>query len=187
VPQGQGQTLFANGAAAYAALPPALKQRIEGLEGVHVQPGTGRSRDAVRAGETPRPQAGHERSQRQPVVRIHPVTLRPALYLCETGQMDWVAGPFVGLEPGPDGEGGRLLDELMAHLTRPEFIYVHEWSLGDLVVWDNRCLVHAATWFDADNEKRLMWRTTVHGNPGALYAGEQKSWMPRVRDTTAAE
>jgi taurine dioxygenase len=177
VPQGQGQTLFANGAAAYEALPAELKQRVEGLEGLHVQLGTGRSRDAVSAGETPRPLAPHERSQRQPVVRVHPVTGRRALYLCEAGQMDWLDGPFIGLEPGPAGDGARLLDALMSHLTRPEFIYVHEWDPGDLIVWDNRCLVHTATWFDADRLERLMWRTTVHGNPGAAYAGERKSWI----------
>ena len=186
VPQGQGQTLFANGAAAYDALPPALKQRVEGLEGLHVQPGSGRSRDAVTAGEAPRTLAPHEQSQRQPVVRVHPVTGRPALYLCESGQMDWVEGPFAGLESGPYGDGACLLDELMAHLTRPEFIYVHEWNPGDLVVWDNRCLVHAATWFDAANQERLMWRTTVHGNPGAAYAGEKKSWIPRAEPAIAS-
>jgi len=178
VPQGQGQTLFANGTAAYEALPPALKQRVEGLEGLHVQLGTGRSREAVIAGGAPRPLASHERSQRQPAVRVHPVTGRRALYLCESGQMDWLEGPFVGMEPGPHGDGARLLDALMAHLTRPEFIYVHEWNAGDLIVWDNRCLVHAATWFDAARHERLMWRTTVHGNPGAAYAGERKSWIP---------
>jgi len=186
VPQGQGQTLFADGAAAYDALPPALKQEIEGLEGLHVQPGTGRSRDAVMAGETPRSLAPHERSQQQPVVRVHPVTGRSALYLCESGQMDWVEGPFVGLEPGPYGEGARLLDELMAHLTRPEFIYVHEWNPGDLLVWDNRCLVHAATWFDAAKLERLMWRTTVHGNPGSLYTGERKSWIAETQEPASA-
>ena len=185
VPQGQGQTLFANGTAAYAALPESLKRRIESLEGLHVQPGTGRSRDAALAGEMPRPLAPHERSQRQPVVRIHPVTGRPALYLCESGQMDWVEGPFVGMEPGTHGDGARLLNELMSHLTRPEFIYVHEWNPGDLVVWDNRCLVHAATWFDAARLERVMWRTTVHGNPGALYACERKSWISQVQDSAA--
>jgi taurine dioxygenase len=186
VPKGQGQTLFADGAAAYDALPSALKHRVERLEGLHVQPGSGRSRDAVIAGEKPRPLAPHESSQRQPVVRLHPVTGRPALYLCESGQMDWVEGPFVGLEPGPYGDGARLLDELMTHLTRPEFIYVHEWNPGDLVVWDNRCLVHAATWFDAAVHERLMWRTTVHGNPGSTYAGEQKSWIPRAEHAIAS-
>jgi taurine dioxygenase len=186
VPQGQGQTLFANGTGAYDALPPALKQKVDGLEGLHVRPfGTGRSRSEVLAGETPRPLAAHEQSQRQPVARVHPVTGRKALYLCESGQMDWVDGPFVGMEPGPHGDGARLLDELMGRLTRPEFIYVHEWTPGDLLVWDNRCLVHAATWFDAETLERVMWRTTVHGNPGAIYAGEEKSWLLRVEEAAA--
>jgi taurine dioxygenase len=177
VPQGQGQTLFADGAAAYDALSPTLKARVDRLEGLHVQPGTGRSRDAVLAGETPRPLKPHESAQRQPVVRVHPITGRRSLYLCEFGQMDWLEGPFVGMQPGPDGDGAALLFELMSHMTRPEFVYVHEWTRGDVLVWDNRCLVHAATWFDAAKERRLMWRTTVSGNPGAVYAGERKSWI----------
>jgi taurine dioxygenase len=179
VPKDTGQTLFADGAAAYDALPPALKARVEGLEGLHSPSRAGRSRDAVLAGETPPALLPHERPQRQPVVRTHPVTGRRALYLCEFGQMDWLEGPFVGLEPGPGGAGEKLLFELMAHATRREFVYVHEWAQGDLLVWDNRCLMHAATWFDAETERRIMWRTTVSGNPGALYAGERKSWIAR--------
>jgi taurine dioxygenase len=136
-----------------------------------------RGRNDLLAGETPRVLEPHERPQRQPLVRVHPVTGKRALYLCEFGQMDWLEGPIAGMEPGPDGEGGKFLCELMAHITRPEFLYVHEWTVGDLIVWDNRCLVHAATWFDAEKEGRLMWRTTVSGNPGAAYAGEKKSWI----------
>ncbi len=173
----QGQTLFADGAAAYEALSPEMKARIEGLEGIHVQPNTGRSYGAVLAKETPRALQPHQRPQRQPVVRVHPMTGRRALYMCEYGQMDWVEGPFAGMQPGPDGDGAALLFSLMSHLTRPEFICVHEWSLGHLVVWDNRCLVHSATWFDADTEDRIMWRTTVSGNPGPAYAGVKKSWI----------
>jgi taurine dioxygenase len=175
----RGQTLFANGTLAYAALPADLKARVEGLEGLHAQPGNGRSREAVLSGYTPPDQPLHARSQRQPVVRRHPVTGKPALYLCESGQMDWHDGPFIGLEPGPHGEGAKLLDALMTHLTRPEFVYVHEWTVGDVLVWDNRCLVHAATWYDADSEQRMMWRTTVRGNPGAIYEGEARSWLPK--------
>jgi taurine dioxygenase len=176
-PRGQGQTLFADGAAAYDALPAELKARVEGLEGLHVQPRSGRSWQAVHAGETPRNLAPHERPQRQPVVRTHPVTNRRSLYLCEYVQMDWLEGPFVGMEIGPHGAGAELLMELMRHITRPEFVYIHDWSPGDLLVWDNRCLMHTATWFDAEVEKRLMWRTTVSGNPGAHYDGEVKSWL----------
>lgn len=177
-PQGQGQTLFANGYAAYEALPTDLRRRVDGLVGLHVKLGTGRSEKAVRAGEPLQPLQPHEQPQRQPVVRVHPVTGRRALYLCEASQMDWVDGPFVGMEPGPDGEGARLLYEIMTHYTQPQFTYVHEWTKGDLVIWDNRNLVHVATWFDADKYGRVMWRTTVRGNPGAEYAGERRSWIP---------
>jgi taurine dioxygenase len=177
VARDQGQTLFANGNLAYEALSPALKAKVENLEGLHAQPGTGRSRRAALAGETPRAFKPHERSQRQPVVRIHPVTGKRSLYLCEGGQMDWFDGPFVGMEKGPHGDGARLVDELMSHMTERRFVYAHHWEQGDMLVWDNRCLVHAATWYEP-GDQRMMWRTTVHGNPGAAYAGEAKSWIP---------
>src|SRR5476651_890707 len=173
VAKDQGQTLFANGNLAYEALPPALKARVASLEGLHAQPGTGRSRRAALVGETPRAFKPHERSQRQPVVRLHPVTGKPALYLCEGGQMDWFDGPFVGMERGPKGDGAKLLDELMSHLTQRRFVYAHHWEQGDMLIWDNRCLVHAATWYEP-GDQRMMWRTTVHGNPGAAYAGQAK-------------
>jgi taurine dioxygenase len=179
VDRSRGQTLFASGILAYEALPTRLKARVDTLQGLHAQPGTGRGRKDALAGKTPRPFAPHERSQPQPVVRTHPVTGQRALYLCEYGQMDWFDGPFVGMQPGPHGDGAALLDELMSHYTRPEFVYVHEWTEGDLLVWDNRCLIHSATWYDADRERRLMWRTTVRGNPGAIYAGERRSWIPQ--------
>jgi taurine dioxygenase len=178
VARDRGQTIFASGYLAYEALPAALKAKVETLQGLHCQPGTGRGRTDAEAAKTPPPILPHQRSQPQPVVRTHPVTGRKALYLCERGQMDWFDGPFVGLEPGPYGEGAKLLDQLMTHYTRPEFTYVHEWTQGDVLVWDNRCLIHTATWYDADKEQRMMWRTTVRGNPGALYAGEKRSWIP---------
>ena len=179
VARGSGQTIFAVG-------PSRLRGaagRSEG-EGRDTRRACMPSRAAAAAAAMPRPARRrravlpHQRSQKQPVVRTHPVTGRKALYLCESGQMDWFDGPFVGMEPGPYGEGAKLLDQLMTHYTRPEFIYVHEWTQGDVLVWDNRCLVHAATWYDADKEQRMMWRTTVRGNPGALYAGEKRSWIP---------
>ena len=77
-------------------------------------------------------------------MRRHPVTGARSLYLV-MGQADWLEGPIVGLEPGPDGEGGRVLRELMTHATDPRFVYAHEWAAGDLVLYDNRCLMHAAT------------------------------------------
>lgn len=175
-PPGQGQTLYADGTAAWDSLPPALKARVENLVGIHVIDNAGRSESAVRAGRSPRPLGPHEQPQRQPVARIHPETGRRALYLCDGDQMDWLTGPFEGMEPGPDGDGARLLRELMAHYTQPAFVHVQEWQTGDLVVYDNRCVIHCATWFDAAAHDRVMWRTTVWGNPGSDYAGEARSW-----------
>jgi taurine dioxygenase len=82
------------------------------------------------------------------------------------------------MDPGIDGEAAALLYQLMAHFTQPTFTYAHDWDAGDLVIYDNRSLIHAATWFDAARHPRRMWRTTVHGNPGPLYDGEARSWIP---------
>jgi len=177
-PKGQGQTLFADAVAAYEALPTATKSKIADLDGLHALLGTGRSEQSVRAGEPVTPVLDHQRSQRQPLVRLHPVTGERALYLCESGQMDWHDGPVVGLQPGVAGDGAALIYALMSHCTQPEFTYVHEWSQSDLVVYDNRNLLHSATWYDSASHTRLMWRTTVSGNPGPAYDGESKSWVP---------
>src|SRR5580704_2069241 len=118
VPRGQGQPLFANGAAAYEMLPAALRRQVEQPEGLHVRLVTGRSRDAVLRGETPRPLAPHERSQAQPVVRVHPVTGRRSIYLCESSQMDWVDGPFIGMEPGRSAGMGQSLSGAFGHMVR---------------------------------------------------------------------
>ena len=88
-------------------------------------------------------------------------------------------GPSSAWKPGPHGTGAALLDEIMAHFTERRFCYAHEWTEGDLLIWDNRCLpVPRRHLVRRDHEGRLMWRTTVHGNPGACYAGEKKSWIP---------
>ncbi len=177
-PKGQGQTLFADAAGAYDALPAELKRRIQGVEGLHALPSNGRSEKAVRSGVAPKPLLPHQRSQKHKLVRTHPVTGRPSIYMCEAGQMDWVDGPIVGMTPGPDGEGAKLVYELMSHITQDRFVYVHDWTQGDLVIYDNRCLLHAPSWYEADKHIRVMWRTTVMGNPGPEYAGERPSWIP---------
>ncbi len=177
-PHDQGQTLFADCTAALQALEPEVRAQIEGLSGLHAPSWIGRRPQDVRAGVAPKPLLAHQLPQSQPLVRVHPATGKPALYICEEAQMDHLEGPIEGLEPGPDGQGAVLLRRLLAHATRREFVYVHSWREGDLVIGDNRCLLHAATWFDADRYPRLMWRTTVSGHPGAEYAGEAKSWVP---------
>jgi taurine dioxygenase len=178
--KGQGQTLFADCTAAFEALPGSIQAQVANLVGVHARFGTGRSEEDVQECRPVKSLRQHERSQFQPVVRRHPVTGRRALYLCEGSQMDWVDGPFVGMGTGPGSEGAMLLRKLMVHLTQREFVYAHDWDSGDMLVFDNRNTVHAATWFDAEKQQRTLWRTTVSGNPGPEYAGEPPSWIPRA-------
>ena len=195
-PRGQGQTLYADGTAAYAALEPELKERVADLEAVHAIPWTGRGEDAVRAGETPRPLLEHQSSQRQPVVRRHPVTGVPALYLCGESQLDWVLGPFAGLPPGPDGEAARLLHALLAHYTQPRFTYIHEWDAGDLVIHDNRNTMHAATWFDgapararhvAHDGVRQPGRGLCRRAPELAARARRSDGRPRARHARGAQ
>ena len=147
-------------------------------EGVHAILGAGRSEEAVRTGKTPKALLPHQRSQRHPLVRMHPVTGKPALYLCQDGMGDWIEGPIAGLEPGPYGEGARVLRALLCHATQPHNVYIHDWDPGDLVIYDNRCLLHTGTWYENEHP-RCLWRTTVMGNPGKHYEGNPKSWLPR--------
>ena len=119
--------------------------------------------------------------------------------------MLWFGLQVAGLEPGPDGAGWQLLDRLTAHVTQPQFVHRHHWEQGDCVVYDNRRLVHAGSWFDktaqvsfqwknpdfllknpdfllknpdfVTKQRREMWRTTVRGKPGAYYADRPPSWL----------
>ncbi len=178
-PRDQGQTLYADCTAAFDALSPARQTRLRHQQGIHAPSWIGRSRRAVETGEPVIELLPHQLPQPHPLVRHHPVTGECALYICEEKQMDYVDGPVAGMTPGPDGDGAVLIRELLTHATRPEFVYAHRWEAGDLVVGDNRNLLHCATWYDAERYTRLMWRTTVMGNPGDEYRDEAKSWIPR--------
>jgi taurine dioxygenase len=68
----------------------------------------------------------------------------------------------VRVEGLPEDESQRLLNVLFDHSEKPEFVYTHEWRVGDLLVWDNRCSMHARNDFPSD-QRRLMLRTTVKG------------------------
>ena len=56
-----------------------------------------------------------------------------------------------------------MQEELLAHMIRPEFVQAHPWRAGDLVLWDNRTLIHTATEYDRERHRRLVWRTSVRG------------------------
>ena len=150
-PRDQGQTLYADGTGAWERLDDELAAIAENLVGIHVAPFKGHGEDDAREGREPQVLNERDGPQPQPVVRVHPVSGRKALYLCEREQMDWINGPFAGMEPGVKGEAARLLYRLMHHFTQPALTYAHHWDKGDLVVYDNRCTIHSATWFDATN------------------------------------
>jgi alpha-ketoglutarate-dependent taurine dioxygenase len=136
LPRSGGDTEFADMALAYEALPEGTQRRIAGL------------RIAFRPAFDPGlPGAIH------PLVRTHPETGRKSLYIGNH------ATHIVGL---PEAESAALLAELLGHATRPCFVYTHRWRLGDLVMWDNRCLLHRAVAnFDVTRERRVMHRSVV--------------------------
>jgi len=152
VPPEGGDTEFANMRAAYAELPEATQRRIEGLVAEH---SFAYSRGLI----DPNLLTAEERAEappvRQALVRTNPVNGRKNLYLGAH------ASHILGL---PVEEGRALLQELTEFATRPRFCFAHHWRQGDLVQWDNRCLLHRATAYDTLKYKRLMQRTTVAGD-----------------------
>ena len=156
-PEG-ADTLFAGAAAAYDALPEETRARLDGLRVVYDYA----VMDAqLRVQDPTRPAMSEEMRVRfptvaHPLVRSHPVTGRKALWLAP-GVTSQVEGM------GAD-EGLALVKELTRHATQPRFVYRHKWREGDLVVWDNRSLLHSATPFDAGRYRRVMHRTTIAGD-----------------------
>ena len=148
VPRAGGNTLFANGYTAYETLPPEIKRRIDGRKALNAYDY-----------ETAATKRGTQLAQglpsyAHPVVRTHPATGRKALYVNRL--------MTVRIEGLPAQESDGLLAMLFDHQERRDFIYEHVWRAGDLVMWDNRCTLHARTDFSPD-ERRLMRRVTILG------------------------
>ena len=153
LPPRGGDTLFANTTRGYATLPEETKQRIEDLRVIH-------SWEASRRNTGNAPATEAEKKDRPPVihplVRTHPSTGKKALYVgMHTSHVEGMS----------EGESRALLDSLANHTTKPEFVYTHTWRPGDLVMWDNRCLLHRAdTNYDMDKHRRILYRTVVKGS-----------------------
>ena len=152
VPPEGGDTDFASARAAYAALPEAMKARIEGLVAEH---SLAHSRGLIGPDVLTAAQKDEVPAVRQAVVRANPVNGRKAIY----------AGAHAAHIVGwPVEEGRALLRELTDFITQSRFCYSHRWRARDLVIWDNRCLLHRATPYDTVRHQRLMQRTTVAGD-----------------------
>ena len=144
-----GHTEFADERAAYDALPEAMKRRLVGLVAEHSifnsrgRLGFTNFSEEERQGLPPVPQV---------LVRVIPESGRKSLYLASH------AGRIFGM---PDAEGRALIDELIEHATRRQFVYTHRWRVNDLVMWDDRCTMHRGTAFDDLRFRRDVQRATV--------------------------
>ena len=151
VPAAGGDTLFADCAGAYAALSPALRERLEGLWAVH-DLANGRQ-----YGDTPPEAIAAMRAKHppveQPLVRRHPETGRPSLFISA-----WMTRRVVGMS---EEESLALLQPLLAQLERPAFVYRHRWRAGDTLIWDNRSTNHLA--MDDYEGERVMHRCSIAG------------------------
>lgn len=149
---GVGDTVFANMYAAYEALAKDTKRRIDGrinrVSRVKSWPINYPDKPPLTAAQ----KAAYV-DVFHPLVRRHPETGRKALFIG-----DIAAGTLEGL---PEDEGDALLRELKAFAIQPRFVYSHPWRRGDAVLWDNRCIYHAATPFDQNRYRRHMHRTTI--------------------------
>jgi len=148
VPSKGGNTLFSNAYAAYETLPESVKRRIDGRKALNAYDyDTAATKRGTRL-------ADGVPSYVHPVVRTHPATGRKALYVNRL--------MTVRIEGLTEQESDALLDFLFDHQEQPRFIYEHVWRVGDILMWDNRCTLHARTDFSAD-ERRLMRRVTILG------------------------
>ncbi len=150
IPSVGGNTMFANCYKAYEALPEDVKRRINGLRALNVYDynlnPTQRGRDIGKDAAT----------WVHPVVRTHPATRRRVLYVNRlmTARIEGLA----------ERESDELLNRLFDHIEQRQFIYEHVWRPGDVLMWDNRCTLHARTTFDP-TQTRLLRRITLMGEP----------------------
>ena len=149
IPFSGGDTLFANMYAAYDSLPLDLKNKLNGRYAENVYDYAPET--IARGGSRIREGVKH---WAHPVFRTHPVTGKKALYVNRL-----MTDHIVGL---PEFESREILDFLFIHVEQPEFVYSHHWAVGDLMLWDNRCSLHARTNFDASARRKLR-RITVQG------------------------
>ncbi len=153
IPSAGGQTKFSNMRKAYEDFPDGRKSEIDGLQAVH-------GYDTVRAPGRPKVRTLEETDETpdvvHPLVRTHEDTGRKSFYF-NANRTDRIVG-------WERAESDTLLDEVYERITRPEYQYHHEWRVGDLLLWDNRCLVHSVNVDYPVGEKRLHQRILLKGS-----------------------
>ena len=150
VPSGEGDTCFASMRIAYDAMSEGRRRSLEGLCAVHDY---AYSLSVVGAGGVTQDEKDSVPPVEHPVVRTHAPTGKKSLYV--SGHIERMVGM-------PIEEGRIYVKELIDWCTRPEYVYTHRWQQHDLLMWDNRCVLHRASSVPA-KQKRVMHRTTVAG------------------------
>ncbi|WP_425403538.1 TauD/TfdA dioxygenase family protein [Hwanghaeella sp.] len=175
-----GETLFADTRTAFAKLEPDVREKLMGLEAVCSQahhdkkislytPGYPVLSPAERAANPP---------YRHPVVLTHPETGAPALYALNSSTAALVPKGAAVTQAqldlweleGVEDESVSFYRNLLPFVTGPDFTVKWQWQEGDIVTWDNRCTLHAATGFDSARHQREMWRVTLNAREGAAQA-----------------
>ena len=157
VPKDGGDTEWTNMVRAYEALPDDMQSRLDGLVGIHSFNRMKNQRLSVPVRHMNDPDY-YKRSPPDsfhPIVRTHPHTDKKALYISPRFT--------IGIKDMDDFEAQPLLDELFAHIQNRDFIYHHRWTVGDLLMWDNRATIHLALLGVPEGQARRMHRTTVLG------------------------
>ena len=164
IPDVGGTTAFASQTMAYAALSPAFRALIDPLTAVHELFSKTKDLRDLDQGQIRDMKKSNPRIA-QPVVRIHSETGRRALYVSEAVTTD-----IVGMNRE---ESDALLEFLFRHQTRMEFTFRHTWRRHDIVMWDNRCTLHMAVPDNDHVQARVMYRTTLTGEPCGTPVAER--------------
>ncbi len=154
LPDRGGDTQYANTAAAYAALPQKTRERIAELMGIHVYQSTHSARKLMTLSKTDEERIPN--ATLHPLVRTHPENGRQAIYINPIR----IEG-ILGLD---HKEALPLLNDLLLHTTETRFQYRHQWKPGDLVMWDNRCLLHKANGDYDMGQTRYLYRVMLQGD-----------------------
>ena len=168
IPPIGGHTEYADLRAAFDALPPARKQKLEGLIAQH---SIMFSRAKLGFTEFTATERANFAPVRRPLVRTIPQSGRDSLYLASH------VGNIEGL---PDAEATALMQELTEFATQRQFVYTHRWRVGDLVMWDNRCTMHRGTEFDDTRWPRDMQRATTSDDADVFDAALQANAARRA-------
>jgi taurine dioxygenase len=155
LPSHGGDTQYVNMHLAYDELPEAMKRRIDPLKAVHVYLSKYSPRELKPLNEESLkalPPSGVH-----PLVRVHPENGRKALFLNPV-RIEQIIGM-------PDDEALDLVAELMTHATQKKYEYRHQWQYGDMVLWDNRSVIHKANPDYDMNERRYLYRLMLKGEP----------------------